>query len=217
MYLEPSSIWSICNGPGSSELSVTPLSRIRPFRGLLCASSSAQLSVDNKLIKKYQAEQNISGDVTGLMVRHGTHILGLAAILEAGGPKGSTVAGEHEFTIPGLYTCPDSMLSPFNYGTRARIVMHHADPFGNNQCPTELPWTQFIFRGEETVEGAKARHIKSFGMDQQYIYLENHHVLWTGLQVWIGYPMRERSEVGVFAVAPCFDGSRRVLSRHHCG
>ena len=59
-----------------------------------------------------------------------------------------------EFTIPGLYTCPDSMHSPFNYGTRARIVMHHADPFGNNQYPTELPWTQFIFRGEGTVEGA---------------------------------------------------------------
>ena len=33
--------------------------------------------------------------------------------------------------------------------------------------------------------------------------------MWTELQVWIGYPMRERSEVGVFAVAPCFDGSRR--------
>ena len=99
------------------------------------------------------------------------------------------MAGEHEFTIPGLHTCPDSVLSPFNY-------------------PTELPWAQFIFRGEETVEGAKARHIKSFGMDQQYIYLENHHVLWAELQVWICYPMRESSEVGVFAVAPCFDGSR---------
>ena len=47
--------------------------------------------------------------------------------------------------------------------------MHHVDAFGNNQYPTDLPWTKFIFRGEETVEGANARHIKSLGTGQQYI------------------------------------------------
>ena len=41
-----------------------------------------------KLIKQYRAEQKVTGDVSGLMVRQGTHILGLASILEAGGPKG---------------------------------------------------------------------------------------------------------------------------------
>ena len=99
-----------------------------------------------------------------MMVRHGTHILGLASILEAGGPKGSTVAGEHEYTILGLYACLDSMLAPFNYGTRARIVMHHTDVFGNKQYPTDLPWAQFLFRGEETVEGQAQLKVKSCGV-----------------------------------------------------
>jgi 2-methylcitrate dehydratase PrpD len=40
----------------------------------------------------------LSGKMAGRMVRHGTHALSLAAILEAGGPKGSRQAGEHEYT-----------------------------------------------------------------------------------------------------------------------
>ena len=54
-----------------------------------------------KLIKSYIAEGNICVSVTGQMLRHGTHTLGLAGSLEASGPKGSTVAGEREFSIPG--------------------------------------------------------------------------------------------------------------------
>ena len=67
-----------------------------------------------------------------------------------------------------------------------------------------------ICRGEETVEGAARPATKKFGTEQQYIYPEDHHVIWTELEVCIGYPMPlERSEIGVFSVAPCFDGSRR--------
>ena len=32
---------------------------------------------------------------------------------------------------------------------------------------------------------------------------------WTELRVWIGVPLHEKAEVGLFACAPCFDGSRR--------
>ena len=32
---------------------------------------------------------------------------------------------------------------------------------------------------------------------------------WTELQVWVGVPLHEKAEVGLFACAPCFDGSRR--------
>ena len=53
----------------------------------------------------------LSGKLTGRLVRRGTHAMSLAAILEAGGPKGSRQVGEHEFTVPGLYTCPDGELS----------------------------------------------------------------------------------------------------------
>ena len=66
-----------------------------------------------KLVKSYIAEQRISGEVTGQMLRHCTHILGLAGSLEAGGPNVSTVDGEHEFSIPGIYTCPDGQLASF--------------------------------------------------------------------------------------------------------
>ena len=70
-------------------------------------------------------DQLTEGQVTGLKVRHGTHAFTAAAILEAGGPKGSRNPDEHEFTTPGLYTCPDGELSPLGFATRARIVMYH--------------------------------------------------------------------------------------------
>ena len=159
-------------------------------------------------MQSYVADGKISGTVTGQMVRHGAHPLCLAACLQAGGPKGSAVAGEHDFTIPGVYACLDGQLAPFDYATRARVAMHHAEAFRDNATP-HLPLTHSIFRGEETAEGAGARTIRSFGCDQQYIYPEDHHVLWNGLQVWIGYPMKDKCEIGIFSIAPCFDGSRR--------
>ena len=57
-------------------------------------------------------DQVTSGEIAGRSVRHGTHALWVASALEAGGPKGSTIAKEHEFTIPVLYTCPNGELSP---------------------------------------------------------------------------------------------------------
>ena len=123
-----------------------------------------------KLMKSYIADGKVSGAVTGQMVRHGTRLLCLAACLEAGGPKGRTVAGEHAFTIPEIYSCLDGQLAPFDYGIRARIAMHHEEGCGDNASHWRLHWTQFIFRGEETVEGAVARKIKTFGCNHQHIY-----------------------------------------------
>ncbi|MFM7987013.1 MAG: hypothetical protein ACKPKO_47635, partial [Candidatus Fonsibacter sp.] len=63
-------------------------------------------------------EQISTGRVSGNKVRHGTHAFTVVAILEAGGPKGSRNAGEHEFSDLCLYTCSDGELSPLGYGTR---------------------------------------------------------------------------------------------------
>ena len=89
--------------------------------------------------------------------------------MEAGGPKGSTIAQEHEFTIPGLYTRPDGELSPLSYGTRARIAMQHSEEFDDNRDLKAMPATQFLFRGEDTVEDHAQVKVKSLGGDQQYI------------------------------------------------
>ena len=40
---------------------------------------------------------------------------------------------------------------------------------------------------------------------------------WTELQVWIGVPLHEKGEVGLFACAPCFDGSRRCTRLFRVG
>ena len=40
---------------------------------------------------------------------------------------------------------------------------------------------------------------------------------WTELQVWIGVPLHEKCEVGLFACAPCFDGSRRCTRLFRVG
>ena len=70
---------------------------------------------------------------------------------------------EHEFTTLGLYTCPESELAPFRYATRARIVMEHAENFDDNNHLIAMPATQFIFRGEELVDGFAQRKVQSFG------------------------------------------------------
>ena len=68
-----------------------------------------------KKAQNHVVEQLNQGKASGNKVRRGTHPLTTAAILEAGGPKGSRTQGEHEFTTPGLYTCPDGELSPLSY------------------------------------------------------------------------------------------------------
>ena len=142
-------------------------------------------------------------------MRHGTHALTTVAILEAGGPKGSRNEGEHEFTTPGLYTCPDGESAPLAYASRARIVMYHDHNMPQNLDYWSQPCTQFVFRGDELLEGLHSKKVKSFGYGHQWIYVEDHHVNWTELQVWIGVPLYEKVEVGLFACAPCFDGSCR--------
>ena len=103
------------------------------------------------------------GQVTGRKVRHGTHAFTVAAILEAGGPKGSRNPDEHEFTTPGLYTCPDGELSPLSYATRARIVMHHDLHSTENLDIWSKPCAQFVFRGDELEDGARDKRVKSLG------------------------------------------------------
>ena len=116
---------------------------------------------------------------------------------------------EHEFTTPGLYTCPDGELSPLGFATRARIVMYHDLHMKENLEFLSQPCAQFVFRGDELAEGVHGKKVKSFGQDQQWIYMEDHHVNWTELQVWIGVPLDARGEIGLFACAPCFESSRR--------
>ena len=41
------------------------------------------------------------------------------------------------------------------------------------------------------------------------MYALNNHIIRTELQVWIGIPLFEKGEIGLFRVAPCFDGSGR--------
>ena len=162
-----------------------------------------------KRAQNYVIENKNSGRTSGHYVRHGTHPMSLAAILEAGGPKGSRKSGEHEFTTPGLYTCPDSAVSPFEYATRARIIMDHDCVNYEYGDFTKQPCTQFVFRGEELVDGQLTKKVKSFGADHQWIYKEDYHVNWTELQVWIGIPVFTQVEAGIYCCAPCFDGARR--------
>ena len=72
------------------------------------------------------------------------------------------------------------------------------------------PCTQFVFRGEETVEGDATKKVRPFGGDHQFIYESDDHIAWTELQVWIGVPSNTKGEVGTFKVAPTYDGSRRA-------
>ena len=105
-------------------------------------------------------ESLTNGQVTGLKVRHGTHAFTVAAILEAGGPKGSRNPDEHEFTTPGLYTCPDGELSPLGYATRAGIVMYHDLDTKENLDFWQQPCAQFVFRGDDLKGGAREKKVK---------------------------------------------------------
>ena len=79
------------------------------------------------------------------------------------------------------------------------------------------PCAQFVFRGDELIDGDRNKKVKSFGEDSQWIYKEDHHVNWTELQVWIGVPLFHKDHVGLFACAPCFDGSRRCTRLFRVG
>ena len=72
-----------------------------------------------------------------------------------------------------------------------------------------MPLTQFIVRGDETVEGAATKKERSCGEYHQHICLKDEHVIWKELQVWIGVPIFEASEAACFQTAACFDGARR--------
>ena len=67
------------------------------------------------------------------------------------------------------------------------------------------------FRGDETVEGAATKKVKSCGEDHQHIYLKYDHVTWKELQVWIGVLIFEASEAACFQIVACFDGARRCI------
>ena len=87
--------------------------------------------------------------------------------------------------------------------------MYHDRNMPQNLDYWSQPCAQFVFRGDELLEGLRSKKVKSFGYDHQWICVEDHSVNWTEFQVWIGVPLPEKAEVGLFACAPCFDGSRR--------
>ena len=102
-----------------------------------------------KKAQQAAVDHNVSGQTVVLCARHGAHAMSVAAVLEVGGPKGWSIAAEHECSIPGLFSCPDEELSPFSYGTRARNVMGHAEKFEDHVMLNAMPAAQFVFRVEE--------------------------------------------------------------------
>ena len=127
-------------------------------------------------------KRRITGKKTGQCVRHGTHALSVPAVFEVGGPKGSTIAVEHEVTTPGFYTCPDSDLTVLL--RREGTICHGpCRPIRRQHCPQCHTRHTVCFRGEETVEGVAHRKVKSLGCtDQQYICARNNHIIWNELQ-----------------------------------
>ncbi len=87
--------------------------------------------------------------------------------------------------------------------------MDHSERHATNCDIGWMPVTQFMCRGDETVEGAATKQVKSFGYDHQRIYMKDEHVIWKALQVCIGIPIFESVEVASFQTAACFDGARR--------
>ena len=143
----------------------------------------------------------------------------VAPILEAGELKGSRGEGQ-EYTTPGVDGCPEGQHTPFDYGCRA----YTTDPNGDQRAEVDkwaTPFTQFIFRGEETVAGRRHNITggklaeKSMGSDQQRIYDEE-MVNWTEMDVYVGIPIRTNSYYSVMMHAPYDDGTRQCTRlRHH--
>jgi hypothetical protein len=76
--------------------------------------------------------------------------------------------------------------------------MDLSESYEADLSPTSKPCTQFVFRGEETVEGDVTKKVRSFGGDHQHIYENDDHIAGTELQVWIGIPLVTKGEVGTF-------------------
>ena len=117
-----------------------------------------------------------------------------------------------------MYCCPDGQPSVYAYGRRTYIKApedNDAQPH-----PYTAPFVQFIFRGEETVDGMTHRDSggkntsKSFGDDTQCID-DEHHVSWTEMTVYIGIPNRTASHYSVMHHAPYADGTRRCRRLTH--
>jgi hypothetical protein len=64
--------------------------------------------------------------------------------------------------------------------------MDLSEIYEDDISPYSKPCTQFVFRGEETVEGDATKKVRTLSEDHQYIYENDDHVAWTDLQVWIG-------------------------------
>ena len=48
--------------------------------------------------------------------------------------------------------------------------MDLSEIYEDDISPYSKPCTQFVFRGEETVEGEATKQVRSFGGDHQFIY-----------------------------------------------
>ncbi|MFM7978386.1 MAG: hypothetical protein ACKPKO_03640 [Candidatus Fonsibacter sp.] len=98
MYLQAAGIIKVYN----DTMEADPYGRGFTVRLIQAAVVRGYKRAQNNVIERIR-----TGRVSGNKVRHGTLAFTVAAILEAGGPKGSRKAGAHEFSDSGLYTCPD--------------------------------------------------------------------------------------------------------------
>ena len=61
-------------------------------------------------------------------------------------------------------------MSALDYGIRARLIMDLSEAYEDDVCPYSKPCTQFVFRGEETVEGDATKKVRTLSEDHQFIY-----------------------------------------------
>ena len=146
------------------------------YRCTITRGKGAALYLDRKDAADY---------FSGATVRHGTHPMCVAAILEQGGPAISE-GQVHEFgSTTSIYTCDETELAPFQHATRARILKPDQQFTGAEHA--SWPPCQFIFRGVETMHGAATKSVRSYGYDHQAIYPDKDGAMWTELQVWVGW------------------------------
>ena len=112
----------------------------------------------------------------------------VAAILEAGRPKGSLEASSHECAALGVYLSLDGECVPFSCANRGRIALSMTEQDSQDDDLWAMPTTQYVLRGEETVEGATRTIKKNCGRNAQRIDPADDNVLWQEIQVWIGIP-----------------------------
>ena len=108
---------------------------------------------------------------TGAAIGHGTHIISLPGIFEAGRIYVSSVPGFHQFTTLGVYGCYEIELCSLLYATPFRVTSYNDTTFEDGPDSWwNYPCAQVVFRGEETAEGARAKNTRSMGEDAQHIY-----------------------------------------------